>query len=270
MSAIDLLSGWPVDNAAAGWIDEAGHVHRTSNSDQPFPVASLTKPLFALAVLVAVEEGSLALDQPAGPPGSTIRHLLAHASGLGPDPGKPLTQVARRRIYSNHGFDVLGQELQGGSGLDPALYFHEAVAAPLGMHQTSLGPSPARSAVSTVDDLLLFLAELRQPTLVDPATVAEAVTPQFPTLSGVLPGFGKQEPNPWGLGFEIRGDKSPHWTSPLNSPACFGHFGQSGTMLWVDPVPARAAVALANRPFGPWAAQAWPDFSSAVIQEPHR
>ena len=267
VSALDHLSDWPADNVSGGWIDQAGTARRSGHSNRVFPVASLTKPLFSLAVLVAVEEGSLELDQPAGPPGSTIRHLLSHASGLGPDPGEPLAAPAQRRIYSNHGFDVLGQELHRGSGLDAATYFHEAVAYPLGMTNTALGPSPARSATSTVNDLLLFLAELRQPRLVDPQTMAEATTPQFPSLGGVLPGFGRQEPNPWGLGFELRGAKSPHWTSQLNSPTTFGHFGQTGTMLWVDPAADRAAVALSDRPFGPWAAEAWPHFSTAVLQK---
>lgn len=267
VSALDLLSDWPADNVSGGWLDHAGRVQRSEGSSHSFLVASLTKPLFSLAVLVAVEEGSLGLDQSAGPPGSTIRHLLSHASGLGPDPGEPLAEVAQRRIYSNYGFDVLGEALYQGSGLDAATYFHEAVASPLGMINTTLGPSPARSATSSVDDLLLFLAELQQPRLISPQTLAQATTSQFPLLGGVLPGFGRQEPNPWGLGFEVRGTKTPHWTSDLNSPATFGHFGQTGTMLWLDPVHNRAAVALTDRPFGPWAAKAWPTFCRAVLEE---
>ena len=61
----------------------------------------LTKLLTGLATLVAVEEGTVDLDEPAGPPGSTLRHLLAHASGLPPDDGPPLMAPGRRRIYSN-------------------------------------------------------------------------------------------------------------------------------------------------------------------------
>ena len=53
-------------------------------------------------------------------------------------------------------------------------------------------------------------------------------------LAGVLPGYGRQTPNDWGLGCEIRDHKSPHWTAPENSPETFGHFGQSGSFLWVD------------------------------------
>ncbi len=83
----------------------------------------------------------------------------------------------------------------------------------------------------------------------------------------MLPGYGAQDPNDWGLGFEIRGHKSPHWTGSANSPATFGHFGQSGTMLWIDPEARLGLVALADRDFGEWAAQGWPALSDAVLAE---
>ena len=60
---------------------------------------------------------------------------------------------------------------------------------------------------------------------------AEATDVQFPGLTGVLPGFGVQRPNDWGLGFEIRDAKSPHWTGSANSGRTYGHFGQSGTFI---------------------------------------
>jgi CubicO group peptidase (beta-lactamase class C family) len=89
----------------------------------------------------------------------------------------------------------------------------------------------------------------------------------FPGLAGVLPGFQRFDPCDWGLGVEIRGSKQPHWTGPANSPATFGHFGRSGSFLWVDPVAGRACVGLADRPFGPWAARAWPVLADAVVAE---
>ncbi len=96
---------------------------------------------------------------------------------------------------------------------------------------------------------------------------ADASEVQYPGLRGVLPGFGAQDPNDWGLGFEIRGTKSPHWTGTHNSPRTFGHFGQSGTMLWVDPDAQLGLVALTDRNFGPWAAEAWPVLADAVLAE---
>ena len=118
---------------------------------------------------------------------------------------------------------------------------------------------------STCADLIRFAAELQAPTLVSAQTAAEATSVAFPGLDGVLPGFGRQSPNDWGLGFEIRDGKSPHWTGAHSSPATFGHFGQSGTFLWVDPDAGAACVVLTDRDFGPWAVEAWPPFTDRVL-----
>jgi CubicO group peptidase (beta-lactamase class C family) len=227
----------------------------------------VTKPLVALALLVAVEEGSVDLDQAAGPPGATIRHLLAHASGLAPDSDAVLAPPATRRIYSNRGFEVLGDALAEATGLPVAQYVREALVDPLGLSATMLEGSPASGATSSVDDLAIVAQELLAPTIISSATLAEATAVAFPGLDGVLPGFGRQSPNDWGLGFELRDAKSPHWTGATNSPATFGHFGQTGTMLWVDPVAGVALVCLTDRDFGPWAAESWPALSDAVLAE---
>jgi CubicO group peptidase (beta-lactamase class C family) len=113
---------------------------------------------------------------------------------------------------------------------------------------------------------MALVAELLHPTLVSPETVARATAVAFPRLRGVLPGFGSQEHNDWGLGVEIRDSKQPHWSGSLNSPTTFGHFGQSGSFLWVDPERGLALGALTGIPFGRWAAEAWPRLSDAVIQ----
>lgn len=274
-SLAQQVAGWPAKHVVVGASNVEGErwVCTNAGTDQAhvFPLASVTKAVFSLAVLIAVEEGSLSLDQPAGPPGSTVRHLLSHASGLGPDATEtgdlgPMAKPAERRIYSNAGFVVLGQVLTEHTGIDHRQYFHEAVVEPLGLTRTVLHGSPAGEASSTVPDLLLVVAELLNPTLIDAATLAEATSAQFPGLSGVLPGFGRQDPNPWGLGFELRGHKHPHWTGADNSPETFGHFGRSGTMLWVDPVAGKGCVALADREFGSWAAVGWPAFSDSVLR----
>lgn len=267
MKALLQLDQWPVDLAAAAWIDSSGRSEHHGPTDTTLPLASVTKPLFAYAVLVAIEEGSLALHQPAGPDGSTLRHLLAHASGLGDDSRSSLSGVERRRIYSNGAYDLLGEMLAAATGMATATYLHEAVIQPLGLTSTILSGSPAHAAHSSVDDLLLILAEWLHPTLIAASTMADAISPQFPHLSGVLPGFGSQDPNPWGLGFELKGTKSPHWTGQTNNPATFGHFGRSGTFIWVDPVAQVGCVALTTREFGPWAAEAWPLLSDAVLVE---
>ena len=236
----------------------------------------MTKPLVALAVLVAIEEGSLALDQPLGPPGSTVSHVLSHSSGLAPEtpdeqtagPAPPFATAAgvgSKRIYSNQGYELLGRAVEESTGIDMATYFHEAVVEPLGLTATRLDGSPAHGAVSSVDDLLIVAGELMHPTLVSQVMLWAATTPHLPGLDGVLPGFGRQNPNPWGLGFEVRGEKSPHWTGSGNSPTTFGHFGRTGTFLWIDPEAGLALTALTDRDFGPWAIDAWPRLADRVL-----
>ena len=274
MRAFEQLGRWPTpadsDSAPAAVVVGRGGVIAVDGPvERPFPLASVTKLLVSLAILVAAEEGTLGLDDPAGPPGSTVRHLLAHASGLAPDGDAVLAPPARRRIYSNAGFEVLGRHLHEAGGLDAATYLHEAVVEPLDLTATALpaGASPAHGAHASAADLARVALELLEPTLVDPTTLATATAPVFPELAGVLPGFGPQDPNPWGLGFEIRGHKTPHWTSRASSARTFGHFGRAGTFCWVDPVAGTGCVVLTEAGFGPWAVEAWPAFNDAVVAE---
>jgi len=258
-----------VTSWAGAWTSGDGRYEADGETGRVFPLASVTKLLFAYAMLIAVEEGSVALDEPAGPQGSTVAHLLSHSSGLAPEatsPGGPVfAPVGARRIYSNQGFEVLGQVLATNTNMTPAEYLRLAVFEPLAMDDSSLDGSPAHGGLSTVADLVAFCRELLAPTLIDPTTLQRARAPFLPELGGVLPGFGRQDPNPWGLGFEIRAGKHPHWTGTTNSPMTYGHFGASGTFLWVDPDRSLASVVLTDRRFGPWAAEAWPPLCDFVL-----
>jgi CubicO group peptidase (beta-lactamase class C family) len=267
MRALATIDDWPAPTAAAGLALRDGTIWTHGASRVPLPLASVTKPLIALAALVAYEEGSLDLEREAGPPGATVRHLLAHASGLSPDSDAVLAPPATRRIYSNRGFEVLGATLETVTAMPVARYLREAVVEPLGLVATELRGSPASGASASVDDLVRVLRELLEPTLITRATLQEATAVAFPGLDGVLPGFGRQSPNDWGLGFEVRDRKMPHWTGTMNSPSTFGHFGQSGTMFWVDPTAGVALVCLTDQAFGPWAIDAWPVLSDAVLTE---
>jgi CubicO group peptidase (beta-lactamase class C family) len=263
--ALDALAAWPVRTAAGAVVVPTGVAEAVGPTGWQTRIASVTKPLAAIAVLVAVEEGTLDLEAAAGPPGATVRHLLAHASGLPFEGATPVGPPGRRRIYSNTGFDLLGDELSAAAGMPAADYVAESVSAPLGMGSTELRGSVAKDAWSTVEDLARVARELLAPTLVAPETLVEAVTEQFPGLAGVVPGLGSYDPNPWGLGFELKGAKSPHWTAPSGSPRTFGHFGGAGTFLWVDPDAAVACVVLTDREFGDWAPPLWSALSADVL-----
>ena len=267
---LTAIDDWPVTTAAAAVIGAGGVLAARGQSTERFPMASLTKPLAVLAALVAVEEDAVTLDDPVLPdvvPDATLRHLMSHASGLSPDGRHRAAAPGTRRIYSNVGIEVMGERVEHASGIPFADYVHQAVFEPLAMTGSSLAGSPARDGISTVDDFSSLLASL----VAGPSgwlhatTLDAATTVQFPGLRGVVPGYGMQNPNDWGLGFEIRSAKSPHWTGSTNSPATYGHFGQAGTMFWVDPTAGLGLVALTDRDFGPWAAQAWPQLSDAVL-----
>lgn len=263
--ALCATSTWGVADVAAAVVGPGGATATIGDDTQAFRLTSVTKLFTAYACLVAVEEETLDLDAPAGPEGCTVRHLLAHAGGYGFDTG-PLSRPGRSRIYSNTGIDALADHLTDRAAMPAAEYVAAAVFGPLGLAATDLRDgSLAHGAWSTVGDLARFAGELLRPTLLAPPTLALATTVAFPGLDGVLPGVGPQSPNDWGLGFELRDHKVPHWTGGRNSAATFGHFGGSGTFLWVDPEIDRALVVLTNRAFGPWALDAWPRLSDAVV-----
>jgi CubicO group peptidase (beta-lactamase class C family) len=261
---LDQLASWPV-TAAAGVASAAGLLASAGPVDQPFKWASVTKLLVAVAALDGVQRGLLDLDEPAGPPGSTVRHLLSHASGLAFDSDVILSKPGRRRVYSNRGIEIVADLLAARSGRPFENLLADEVCLPLGLTGTRLDGSPAWGAAGPLADLMTLAIELASPSLIDEELLAEATRVAFPGLSGVLPGYGRQEHCDWGLGFEIRDSKTPHWTGSRNSPRTFGHFGRSGSFLWVDPDARLACASLADRDFGDWSIQAWPPFSDAVL-----
>ena len=269
MDALHQIDAWGAEHAGAAVVRPREVVAVRGDESHVFRWASVTKPATALATLVAVEEGVVDLDEPAGPPESTVRHLLAHASGLPFGDGPPIAPVGKRRIYSNQGFERLADHVAGRAEMPFERYLAEAVFQPLGM-TAELRGSAGADVWGTLPDATALARELLAPTLVAPETLAEATTVAFPGLVGVLPDYGRFDPMDWGLGFELKDGKEGHWSGTLTSPRTFGHFGGSGTFLWVDPDAELALVVLTDREFGEWAKAAWPLLSDAVFSEGSR
>ena len=247
---------------------DGGALYESGDVDEIFPFASVTKPIVAWSALVAVDRGLLDLDAPAGAPapdGATIGHLLSHSSGIATDSDERLATPGTRRIYSNRGIEILGERLQEATGTPLETWVESTVLEPLGMASVLIPGSPAHSGEGSARDLSLFARELASPRLVSPALAERACAPVLPELDGVLPGYGRQVPNPFGLGVEVRGAKSPHWTGKGNSPRTFGHFGQSGSFIWVDPVAGRQAVFLGAEPFGQIHRKTWPALGDQIL-----
>ncbi len=176
-----------------------------------------------------------------------------------------LAPPGRRRIYSNPGFDALGALVAERAGRPFDALLRDWVLAPLGMRRTALTGRPSAGLEGPIGDLAAFAVELLRPTLLAPTSLSEATSVAFPGLAGVLPGVGRFDPCDWGLGFELRDGKSPHWTGSVNSPSTFGHFGGTGTFVWIDPVARLGLAVLTDREFGPWALDAWPRLSDDVV-----
>ncbi|MEZ5322913.1 MAG: serine hydrolase domain-containing protein [Microthrixaceae bacterium] len=262
----ELLRGWPSrDVCLVGLRPSPGYdttvepVTLAGDPDRRFALASVTKLLTATAMWIALAEGAVSLGDSAGPPGSTVEHLLSHASGLAPDDDTVLAAPATRRIYSNRGVELAVEHLVARTGIPFVDYLGEAVLEPLAMAATELRGSPAHAGVSTGSDLARWAGETLEPRAVlDTRLLAQVTACRFPGLDGVVPGFGSHSPNDWALGPELRGGKSPHWMATAASPATFGHFGRSGTFLWIDPVRRRGLIGLGDAAFGPWAVSLWP------------
>jgi CubicO group peptidase (beta-lactamase class C family) len=270
---------WPVARAGVAVVSPSGvetaFQGGVTGGDQ-FEVASVTKLMTTLAALAAVGSGRIDLDQPVpeGGEGVTLRHLLAHASGLPFEPPGRARRPEERRIYSNVGFRVLAEAVADAAGTSFDGWLGASVLDPLGMSATRLGSrrgidgDPAAGAVSTLDDLVGLARCLlgRGAPVVDPELFAEATTVQYPGLAGLVPGVGRFDPCDWGLGFELHDAKRPHWMGDRRSAAAFGHFGASGCFLWVDPDAELAAAAVTDRSFddGKWGMATWPAWSDRL------
>lgn len=252
------VATWDAEGVAVVLVGLDGPMASSGDISRRLRWASVTKILSALAVLDVVADDLLDLDEPAGPPGSTVRHLLGHTSGLAFGDDRVVAVPGVRRTYSNTGIDVVTELARTRAGEpDAAALIGRRVLLPLRMSRTSIDGPAAYGAVGPARDLARLAHELLEPHVL-PGAVTAAIEPSFPGLAGLLPGFGRQAPNDWGLGIELRGTKSPHWM-PASAPAtAFGHFGQSGSFLWVDREAGLSAVSVSATPFGEWAAQAWP------------
>lgn len=266
MSSLELLDEFGFE-AAAIVLGPEGERDRRGDVDLSRPWRSVTKTLTGFGATLALQEGRVDLEDEAGPPGATLRHLLAHASGYFYESENTLQAPGQRRHYSNFGIDEAARHVEQALGRDFGDWVQERIAEPLGMGSLEWTGSASVGAFGALTDLALFAAELLRPTLLDQPWHTEMTRVQFPELVGIMPGFGKQTPNPFGLGIEVRGEKSPHWTGASNSPSTVGHFGMRGTAFWVDPEVDLALVVGTSHDFCDAHREVMPRLADAVLAE---
>jgi CubicO group peptidase (beta-lactamase class C family) len=159
VEALHQIDDWDVPFATAGVTRAEATVATRGDTSHRVRLASVSKPVSALVALVAAEEGVLDLDEPAGPPGSTVRHLLAHTSGLPFEGEAPIAPPGRRRIYSNEGFKALGEHLAARAEMPFADYVRGAVVQPLALGLDPEG-HPGAGMHASLEDVLALGREL--------------------------------------------------------------------------------------------------------------
>jgi CubicO group peptidase (beta-lactamase class C family) len=240
---------------------EGGVVTRVASGgdlEQVRPWASVSKLAVALAFGVEVDWDLHSYEESVGPVGSTFANLLSHSSGLGLEEGDPVVPVGAKRVYSNYGVELAVSAVVGEGSA--ASWLGDRVFEPLGMTSTSLVDRAAAGVVGSTSDLALFAGAWLRSDLIARETRDRIITPYIPKLDGIVPGFGRFSPCPWGLGPEVRGDKQ-HWMGDWPATS-FGHFGKSGALLLVNVTERIAVVATSTVPFGGWATTLWPQWTS--------
>lgn len=272
----------PGESLVYGTMTRGLRIVGSTNGERRVHWASVTKLVTALAVFTGIEDGYFALKSTVGQYSLEVKDLLCHASGLGTgSPGgpeliepqyvEPSVPSGTRRIYSNIGFELLGYLLERETTMRLRDYSKERIFVPLGVGDAEFGEEllagsrgAAFGLVASAEEVAALLSALVFPTIVSDGTLEQLSRPCYPELAGILPGFGRMVPNPWGLGPEIRGTKSPHWTGSAVSPRTYGHFGQTGTFAWFDPATYFFAVFAGTEPFGLWAVRRWPALNDAI------
>lgn len=257
--------------------------------ERPFKWMSVTKFLVATAFWVqslpsagsTVMPLDLAVGPPA-PPGVRLVDLLAHCSGLPFDapadnmgirfgianPDERAIEPFTKRVYSNYNFELAGAFAESRLGVPWNDWVGRVITGPLGMNGTKLSDSPAWGAVGPIVDLARLAAEMLSPSRsgLAAADIDRFSAPVHPGLRGVLPGYGHQKDNLWGAGVEIHGAKTPHYLPESFPPEVIGHFGQSGSFIWVDREAGAAGVFLGAEPFGPVHKALWPRLNAEIRQ----
>ena len=266
-----MIATWPggqrgVVVLQAGDTGEAHHRTFVGDMSSSCSWASISKVAVALCALSCVDDGIVSLDDVVAPNGATLFDVLCHAGGIAAEGAGVHCAPRERRIYSNGGYELAAIYLERATGLSCATLLDDQVFGPLAMTSTSLEGSPASGVRGPLLDLERLMQELAWPDVIDEAIVARMRTVASPGLAGVLPGYGRFDPCDWGLGPEVKGAKHPHWTGGAFSPRSFGHFGQAGGFLVVDPDASIGVATLGDAAFGPWAKEQWPRLLDAIAR----
>ena len=298
---------------------QTSDLNRQSCHPHRFLIASITKPIVAIAVLKLAAEGRLNLSAriPELLPRFrnstyrriTIRHLLTHSSGLAESvvDNLQLRQASASIAdfmaaaetealifppgsqckYSSIGYQLLGTIVENLSGQTLADYLHTQIFEPLQMMDTSLGTEPNDPTVvtnalpvwqhdadswgwnsnywkqfgaawggiySTAEDLIRLAQMLLNDgislagTRVLPSAVVRSVFANQTAWIRSQPEF-EGPAKDWSFGFRMQWPAHSAAFGDFVSEQTIGHWGATGTLLWIDPAAQSAACVLTPIPF---------------------
>lgn len=151
--------------------------HRALQTDALFSIASMTKPITGAALMILVDEGKVALDDPISkylpefkevkfasgdkPQREiTLRDVVTHTSGVVGDQGtmgtlretaqklaaRPLGFQPGEKFQYSPGLSIAGAVIEVAAGLPYEKFLETRIFAPLGMRDTTFHPNTAQAA----------------------------------------------------------------------------------------------------------------------------
>ncbi len=203
--------------------------------------------------------------------------LVIRPAGLGQTTFNPTDDIAAL-LARRYGPDRIANTAYGRTLGSPSggLYatatdvarFAGAFAAGATHRSRAGGVSGASVRLMTTDQTAGAAVPLPTP---NPQPPSKSSRPAGAPLPGGIPGLREWDACPWAFGWEIRGDKTDHWTGDLTSPGTICHIGQSGCLVWADPSTGLSLAVLANRDLGSgWATGGRPMNSPGAVDSPAR
>lgn len=296
--------------------------------DAIFLIASITKPIVAMGIVLLAERCQLAMGDrvkkyipefaETGKHGITIRHLLTHTSGL-PDmlpenvdlrkAGSPLSAFVegtckvendfppgRGVRYQSMGFALLGEIIHRITGKTCAEFLKEEFFQPLEMHDTELGApddwfegehprtdriteirlpkeqsaddswhwnnrywrslgAPWGGLLTTPSDLAKFAQMMLNggtcngTRILSHAAIDAATRNQLEHMRDIP--ADDRRCRPWGWGWRLNWPAHTANFGDMLGPRTYGHWGATGTVMWMDPDQNAFAIVLTTQPQEP-------------------
>lgn len=294
-----------------------------------FLIASITKPIVAMAAMLLVERGQLLLSERVseiipefggkGRYGISVRHLLTHTSGL-PDmlpnnmelrqahattedfvaetcKATPEFTPGHNLQYQSKGFAMLGEIIKRVSGQSCPEFLQNEFFGPMGMNDTALGApeswftgstdrqsrfadlrlppdvppdadwhwntrywrtlgAPWGGILTTTGDLARYAQMILNQGLheglqiLSPQTVSLSTRNHLETMPNIPDNVHRSKP--WGLGWKMLWPHNSSNFGDLLSSSAYGHWGASGTLIWIDPELDAFGIILTTEPQEPY------------------